>query len=181
MAARPYESWSVPRRPAAAWSGAPGGSTLAPGTSRSGPPPIRAMRATLAVFAVLACTVACRTTTSRLPPDLASRFAAESVVRRADDQVFRYSYYSRSTRGNRWEDRDASIIVTRSSVFIHKNDKVGLDLTPSTRKATEVRREGDRVIISAGSGQSRVSWSFRPPADAEGWAGDIRAVLAGGP
>ena len=102
-------------------------------------------------------------------------------MRRADDQVFRYTYYSRSTRGNRWEDRDASIIVTRSSVFIHKNEKVGLDLTSATRKATELRREGDRVIITAGSGQSRVSWSFRPPEDAEGWAGDIRAVLGAGP
>jgi hypothetical protein len=139
------------------------------------------MRASLAVFALFAGVVACRATTGRLPPDLASRFAAESVVRRADDEVFRYTYYSRSTRGNRWENRDASIIVTRSSVFIHKNGKVGLDLTPATRKATEVRREGDRVIIGAGSGQSRVSWSFRPPADAEGWVGDIRAVLGAGP
>ncbi|MEO8138349.1 MAG: hypothetical protein ABI742_01825, partial [Gemmatimonadota bacterium] len=94
-----------------------------------------------------------------------------------DDQLFRYTYYSRSTRGSRWEDRDASIIVTRVSVFIHKNEKVGLDLAGATRKATEVRREGDRVIISAGSGQSRVSWSFRPPEGAEAWTTDIRAVL----
>jgi len=139
------------------------------------------MRVSLAAFMFFVGMFACRATSSRLPPDLASRFEAESVVRRADDQVFRYSYYSRSTRSNRWEDRDASIIVTRSSVFIHKNEKVGLDLTPSTRKATDVRRDGDRIIISAGSGQSRVSWSFRPPGDAEGWAGDIRAVLGAGP
>lgn len=127
--------------------------------------------------ALVVSAVACKATTSKLPPDLVSRFEAESVVRRADDQVFRYTYYSRSTRGNRWEDRDASIIVTRSSVFVHKNGKVGLDLTPATRKATEVRRDGDRVIISAGSGQAKVSWSFRPPEDAEGWATDIRRVL----
>jgi len=138
------------------------------------------LRSLLAVPAVLGVVLACRATTGRLPADLASRFEAESVVRRADDQVFRYAYYSRSTRGNRWEDRDASIIVTRSSVFIHKNGKVGLDLTPATRKATEVRREGDRVIISAGSGKSKVSWSFRPPADADGWVGAIRAVLTTG-
>jgi hypothetical protein len=126
-----------------------------------------------------AVAIACRAaTTANLPSELASRFAAESVVRRADDQVFRYTYYSRSTRGNRWEDRDASIIVTRSSVFIHKNGKVGLDLTPATRKATEVRREGDRVIIGAGSGQSRVSWSFRPPDDPQGWADAMRAVVS---
>ena len=136
------------------------------------------MRTRLAAVVSALIIVACKATTGTLPPDLASRFEAESVVHRADDQVFRYTYYSRSTRGNRWEDRDASIIVTKSSVFIHKNGKVGLDLTPASRKATEVRRDGDRVIISAGSGQSKVSWSFRPPDDAEGWAAAIRAVLA---
>jgi transcription elongation factor len=112
---------------------------------------------------------------------LVSRFAAESIVHRADNQVFRYSYYSRDTRGTRWEDRDASIVVTKQSVFIHKNEKVGLDLTTASRKANEVRREGDRVIVSSGSGQSRVSWSFRPPDDAEAWARDIRAVLGRSP
>jgi hypothetical protein len=129
------------------------------------------------VLTILAICAACHRTTATLPPDLASRFEAESVVHRADDQVFRYTYYSRSTRSSRWEERDASIIVTKSSVFIHKNEKVGLDITAATRKATDVRRDGDRVIISAGSGQSRVSWSFRPPEDAEAWAQDIRAVI----
>mgnify|MGYP001279702906 CR=1 FL=1 len=127
----------------------------------------------LLAFAALAC----RRTTAELSSDLASRFAAESIVHRADDQVFRYTYYSRGTRGTRWEDRDASIIVTKQSVFIHKNEKVGLDLTPASRKANDVRREGDRVIVSSGSGQSRVSWSFRPPDDTEGWARGIRAVI----
>ncbi len=135
------------------------------------------MRTLYVLVATLVVSVACRATTGNLPPDVLSRFEAESIVHRADDQVFRYTYYSRSTRGNRWEDRDASIIVTRSSVFIHKNGKVGLDLTPATRKATEVRRDGDRVIISAGSGQSKVSWSFRPPESAETWTEDIRKVL----
>jgi hypothetical protein len=128
----------------------------------------------------LLAAMGCRQTTARLSPELAARFEAESIVRRADDQVFRYTYYSRSTRGNRWEDRDASIIVTRRSVFIHKNQKVGVDLTPASRKSNDVRREGDRVIISSGSGQSRVSWSFRPPDDAEGWTNDIRAALREG-
>ncbi len=139
------------------------------------------MRRVMSVLLPVAVAIGCRATTGRLPADLASRFEAESVVRRADDQVFRYTYYSRSTRGNRWEDRDASIIVTRSSVFIHKNEKVGLDLSGGSRKATEVRRDGDRVIISAGSGQSKVSWSFRPPDDAPGWTEAIRAVLADRP
>lgn len=139
------------------------------------------MRTTLATLLLTAVALGCRPTTGRLPDDLASRFEAEGVVRRADDQVFRYSYYSRSTRSNRWEDRDASIVVTRTRIFIHKNGKVGLDLTPTTRRATEVRRESDRVVIAAGSGQSRVSWSFRPPEDAAGWAGDIRAALEARP
>jgi hypothetical protein len=134
----------------------------------------------LAAISLLVAIAACRRTTATLSPELASRFEAESTLRRADDQVFRYTYYSRSTRGTRWEDRDASIIVTRQSVFIHKNEKVGLDLTPASRKANEVHREGDRVIIGSGSGQSHVSWSFRPPEDPEGWATDIRAVIGGG-
>lgn len=120
----------------------------------------------------------CRVTTGALPPELEQRFAAEGVLRRADDQLFRYTYYSRSSRGNRWEERDASIIVTPHSVFVHKNGKVGLDLGAASRKANEVRRDGERVIISSGSGQSRVSWSFRPPEDAPGWTADIRAVIA---
>lgn len=131
------------------------------------------------VLSLVMLLAACHRTTGALSPELTTRFEAESLVHRADDQLFRYTYYSRSTRGNRWEDREASILVTRASVFIHKNEKIGLDLSGATRKATEVRREGDRVIISAGGGQSRVSWSFRPPQDAEAWARDIRAVLDG--
>ena len=133
------------------------------------------------VVVSLALAAACHRTTGQLPPDLAGRFEAESTLRRADDQLFRYTYYSRSTRGSRWENRDASIIVTRRTVFIHKNGKVGLYLTPESRKANDVRRDGDRVIISSGSGQSRVSWSFRPPEDPEGWTRDIRGVLGSGP
>lgn len=131
----------------------------------------------LTAISLLVVLLACRHTTATLSPDLASRFEAESTVRRADDQVFRYTYYSRSSRGARWEDRDASIIVTRQTVFIHKNEKVGLDLTATSRKVNEVHRDGDRVIIGSGSGQSHVSWSFRPAQDAEGWTRDIRAVL----
>ncbi|MDZ4864134.1 MAG: hypothetical protein SGJ01_11890 [Gemmatimonadota bacterium] len=135
----------------------------------------------LAPIAVVLLIVACRPTTGALPPDLAQRFAAEHIVRQADDQTFRYTYYSRATQGPRWEERDASIIVTQQSVFVHKNGKVGLDLSATSRKATEVRRDGDRVIIGAGSGQSKVLWSFRPPEDAAGWAASIRAVIGPAP
>jgi hypothetical protein len=134
----------------------------------------------IAAISLLPAVVACRRTTATLTPELASRFEAESVVRRADDEVFRYAYYSRNTRGTRWEDRDASIIVTKHSVFIHKNEKVGLDLRSASRKVHAVHREGDRVIIGSGSGQSHVSWSFRPPDDPEGWAADIRAAIGEG-
>jgi hypothetical protein len=122
-------------------------------------------------------TLACRQGTAALTPDLDSRFQAEGILHRADDQVFRYTYYSRSTNGNRWEDRDASIIVTRTTVYIHKNEKVGLEITARTRKDCDVHREADRVIIGAGSGKSHVSWSFRTPDDAEGWTTAIRAVI----
>lgn len=124
--------------------------------------------------------LACVPGTGALPPELEQRFAAEGIVRRADDQVFRYTYYSRSTRGNRWEERDASIIITPRTLLIHKNGKIGLELTPATRKEVDISRNADRLTVAAGSGQSRVSWSFRPPADAEGWANDARAVLKAG-
>lgn len=114
--------------------------------------------------------------TGALPEDLAQRLTAEGIVRRADDQLFRYTYYSRSTRGTRWEERDASIVVTPRSIYIFKNEKRGLEVTTGARREVEIRRDGDRVIIAAGSGQSRVSWAFRPPGDAEGWARDLRAV-----
>ena len=124
--------------------------------------------------ALMVVSVGCHRTTARLTPELEARFQQEQILRRADDQVFRYTY-----GGGRWENRDASIMVTRQSVYIHKNEKVGLDITGSSRRAYEVHRDHQRVIIGAGSGQSRVSWSFEPPdGDADGWAKDIRAVVS---
>ncbi len=128
-------------------------------------------------FLLVVGLLACMPGTGALPEELERHLTAEGIVRRADDQVFRYTYYSRSTRGNRWEERDASIIITSHTVLIHKNGKIGLELTPATRKEVDIRRNADRLTIAAGSGQSRVSWSFRPPDDAEGWARDARAVL----
>ena len=61
---------------------------------------------------------------------------------------------------------------------MYKNGTVGRALPHASRKENAVRREGDRVVISSGSGQSRVSWSFRPPEDAHGWTEDIRRVLS---
>jgi hypothetical protein len=118
----------------------------------------------------------CQEKTGALTPDEQARLDREVVVRRADDQVFRYSHGA-GTRSSGWEDRKASIIVTRQSVIIHKNEKLGLEITSHTRRFVQVRREGNRVRISAGGGQSAESWSFVPPGDAAGWAEDIRAVV----
>jgi len=67
--------------------------------------------------------------------------------------------------------------VTKQSVIIHKNEKLGLEVTPRTRRYVAVRRDGNRVRISAGGGKSAESWSFVPPDDPAGWADDIRAVI----
>lgn len=120
----------------------------------------------------------CRTETNRLTPDLESRFTNEVVVRRADNLTFRFSHDAGS-RDAGWEDRLASIVVTKQSVFLHKNEKVGIEIGPASRRHYEVHRDHDRIRISAGSGKSRETWSFTPPNDAEGWTTDIRAVIEG--
>lgn len=124
----------------------------------------------------LAVALACHETTGRLGAEREARFAAESLRHRADDLEFRYTEGG-GHGGGRWEERFASIVVTGQSVFIHKNGKVGLELTPRTRRDVEVRRDGERIRITAGSGRSAESWSFVPPDDAEGWARDIRNVV----
>ena len=91
---------------------------------------------------------------------------------------FRYTH-DVGRRDTRWENRRASIVVTRQSVLIHKNDKVGLDITPGTRRYVDVARDGNRVRIRAGSGNSGEVWSFVPESDAPGWTEAIRAVIRG--
>jgi hypothetical protein len=118
----------------------------------------------------------CAEKTGTITPEQQKRLDAEGIVRRADDQIFRYTHDA-GTRDAGWEERKASIIVTHQSVIIHKNEKLGLEITPRTRRFVEVRRDGNRVRISAGGGQSAESWSFVPPDDAPGWAEDIRAVV----
>lgn len=120
--------------------------------------------------------VACSGDTSRLAPELQARFAAEGELHRADNVWFRYTHDA-GTRSAGWEDRRGSIIVTRQTVLIHKNEKIGIEITPVSRRAYDVTRDGNRVRIGAGSGKSREVWSFAPPDDAEGWVRDIRAVI----
>lgn len=112
--------------------------------------------------------------TGTLTPHLEQRFASEGTTRRADDLDFRYT--TASGRNSRWEIRRASIVVTKSSVFIHKNDKIGLDITPATQRDVSVDRSADRIRIHAGRGQSEEIWSFVPPSDAPGWTTDIRSI-----
>jgi hypothetical protein len=108
----------------------------------------------------------CSSDTSRLSPEQQSRFANEGRLR-----------HDAGTRSAGWEDRRGSIVVTRQTVLIHKNEKVGIEITPASRRLYEVEREGERIRIGAGSGKSREVWSFVPPDDAAGWAQDIRAVI----
>ena len=128
------------------------------------------------VAAALLGAVCCSEGTGALTAAQQRRIDSEGLVRRADDLVFRYTHDA-GRRDARWEDRRASILVTRQSVIIHKNEKLGLEITPRTRRYVAVRREGNRVRISAGSGGSAESWSFIPPDDPAGWATDIRAVM----
>ena len=108
-------------------------------------------------------------------------------MRRADDLTFRYTHDA-GRRDAGWEERRASIIVTRQSVIIHKNEKLGLEITPRTRRFVQVRRDGDRVRISAGGGGvggelvvraagRRGGLGGRYPGGDQGSAGDDGALM----
>ena len=126
---------------------------------------------------VLASAIACGDRhTGVLTAEQEKQFAAEGVTRRADDLDFRYTSDPRG-RNERWEMRRASIIVTRSSVLIHKNAKTGLAISPSSRRNLSVERSADRVRIHSGRGQSEEVWSFVPPSDGPGWTTDIRSAI----
>jgi hypothetical protein len=121
-------------------------------------------------------TASCDRSTSRLSPEQERRFQAEGIRRKEDDIIFRFTR-DPGGRSERWEDRRASIIVTDSSVLIHKNEKIGLEVTPRTRRDVSVQRSGGRIRIRSGRGRSEEIWSFEPQSDAEGWARDIRATI----
>jgi len=125
----------------------------------------------------LASAIACGDRhTGALTAEQEKQFASEGVLRRADDLDFRYTSDPRG-RNEHWEMRRASIVVTRSSILIHKNPKVGLDINPSSRRDLSVERSADRARIHSGRGQSEEVWSFVPPSDAPGWTTDIRSVI----
>jgi hypothetical protein len=130
----------------------------------------------IALITVFASAAGCDRSTSKLTADQEQRFQSEGITRRADDLTFRYTR-DPGGRGERWENRRASIVVTRSSLLIHKNEKIGIEITPRTRKDVAVQRSGGRLRIRTGRGRSEEIWSFEPPTDAEGWAADIRNVI----
>jgi len=127
---------------------------------------------TLLALSVLACS----SDTSRLSSEQESRFGTEGIVHHADNVWFRYTHDA-GTRAAGWEDRLGSIIVTSQTVLIHKSQKIGIEITPASRRAYDVARDGGRVRIGAGSGKSHEVWSFEPPEDADAWTRDIRAVI----
>ncbi len=129
-------------------------------------------------MALLAITV-CERSTSTLPDELERRVTGEEIVRRAADLTFRYTT-DPGGRDARWEDRRASIVVTKQSLLIHKNDRVGLEITPRTRRAVSVERTGARLRVRSGRGRSEEVWSFEAPDDPAGWATDIRTVIGAG-
>jgi hypothetical protein len=129
--------------------------------------------------ALLAGAAGCGRETGRLSPAQEQRFAQEGLLHRADNVTFRWTEGA-GRQGGTWEDRVASIIVTRRSVLIHKNDKVGVEITPDSRRDYDVHRDAQRVRVRAGGGKSAETWSFTPPDDAEAWTQDIRAVIQAG-
>ena len=120
----------------------------------------------------------CDTGTSRISAEQERQFQAEGIRRKEDDVIFRFTRDA-GGRSERWEDRKASIIVTGSSVLIHKNEKIGLEITPRTKRDVSVQRSGGRIRIRTGRGRSEEIWSFQPQTDAEGWVADIRATMKG--
>lgn len=129
-------------------------------------------------IAVALSAAACQERTGALSPADETRFADEGIVRRAEDRVFRFTRNPGTRRETR-EDRLASVLVTRKSVLIHKNEKVGLEITPRSRRFYAVERERNRVRLRSGEGRNEEVWSFEPPDDPAGWVVDIRAVIRG--
>lgn len=135
------------------------------------------MRLAYLAIALLLFGGACTASTATLPAEVEARMQREGVVRRAADLIFRYTQ-APGRRSQRWEDRRASIVVTPATILIYKNAKVGLEITPRTRREVAIERDGRRIRVRAGQGRAEELWSFEPPdGDAPGWGRDLRAVL----
>ena len=113
---------------------------------------------------------------SALSKDDEQRLANEGIVHRANDISFRKTH-DQHTRDAGWEEAYAAIIVTKQSVLLVGRKRILLEITPRSTGAFDLDRRADRLILHAGAGKSEVTWSFRPPDDAETWAADIRGVI----
>lgn len=130
----------------------------------------------IAASVVLALLLAGCQKTGKISPELQARFDKEGIVDRAEDLTFRRTRPA-GQRDSGWDEKRASIIVTRESVFLHVNGKSLVEITPRSTGFYEVHRDHDRISLRAGSGKSALSWSFRPPDDTDKWTTDIRAVI----
>jgi hypothetical protein len=117
------------------------------------------MRAPASILALLA--IACADT-ARLDADQEARLAAQGIVLRADNLVFRHSQ-DVGRRDARQRDQRASIVVTTRTVLIHESGYVDLLIEPTSRRWLEVHRDGERVRINAGTGGNTEGWSFALP------------------
>jgi hypothetical protein len=133
-------------------------------------------RGWLVLFLLALFTAGCQQKTGRLAPEQQARFEKEGIAHRADDLIFRRTRPA-GQKDSGWDEKRASIIVTSESVFLHENGKPLVEITPRSTGFYEVHRDHDRISLRAGSGNSALSWSFRPPGDAEPWTLAIRAVI----
>jgi hypothetical protein len=81
------------------------------------------------------------------------RFESEGILRRAADVNFRRTRAGDGGR-TRWDDGDASIVVTRESVVIHSGDRFLFEITVRSTGVYRVARERDRVTIQGGRGEA---------------------------
>jgi len=131
------------------------------------------------LVALAVASSACDRGTGALPAELSAQLEREGIVRRADDLTFRRTHRP-GTAQVRWDDKRASLVVTRQTVLLHVNGKPLVEITPRSTGSYDIHRDHDCLQLHAGSGGSAISWSFRPPDDPDGWARDIRAVIHGG-
>lgn len=128
-------------------------------------------------FLALALSITgCQKKTGEISSELQARFEKEGIAHRADDLTFRRTHLAGDQDGS-WDEKQASIIVTNASVFLHENGKPLVEITPRSTGVYEVHRDKDRISLRAGSGKSALSWSFRPPAEADKWTTAIRSVI----
>jgi hypothetical protein len=129
-----------------------------------------------ACLALALCTTGCQKKTGVISAELQTRFEKEGIAHRADDLTFRRTHLAGDQDGS-WDEKQASIIVTAATVFLHVNGKPLVEITPRSTGVYEVHRAKDRISLRAGSGRSALSWSFRPPGEADKWTTAIRAVI----